>query len=308
MRLRFCAAIALWAGSLFGADPGLLSLAMPDARVMAGVNFDQTKSSPFGQFLLAQAAREETGLQVLIGTTGFDPRRDVREVLMASTGQGGQQNGVLLIRGTFDVARIVGAALSGDKPVEEYMGVQVIGFGNGGHGSLALLDSTLAIAGTDPEVRAAIDRKSTPAAIPSDLAVRVNQLSTTSDVWFVSLVPLAQLKPQMAPEGETPRQPDMVNKVQQASLSVKFGSNVALTAQTVSPTAQDATALADMVRFLSGMAKMNAARDPSAAGLISLLEAIIVKTDGAVTTLSLTVPEQQIEQMIDAGSVPGAKI
>ena len=31
------------------ADPQLLNLVMPDAKVLAGVNVDQAKTSPFGQ-------------------------------------------------------------------------------------------------------------------------------------------------------------------------------------------------------------------------------------------------------------------
>ena len=69
---------------MFAADPGLLSLAMPNARVMAGINVEQARLSPFGQYLMSEFAGREVGLETLVGATGFDPRRDLREVLLAS--------------------------------------------------------------------------------------------------------------------------------------------------------------------------------------------------------------------------------
>ena len=79
MRLRLITAAgvlataALTAMIMFAADPGLLSLAMPDARAMAGINVEQVRLSPFGQYLMAQIAEREAGLQTLIDATGFDP-------------------------------------------------------------------------------------------------------------------------------------------------------------------------------------------------------------------------------------------
>ena len=56
----FCPA-AILTGSLFGADPELVGLAMPDTQVMAGVNVEQVKLSPLGQFLLAQIPQNSEG-------------------------------------------------------------------------------------------------------------------------------------------------------------------------------------------------------------------------------------------------------
>src|SRR5208337_5635727 len=70
MRLRLFAAAALLSGSLFAADPGLVSLAMPDTQVMTGINVDQVRLSPLGQVLLAQTGELFAGgLEKLIETT-----------------------------------------------------------------------------------------------------------------------------------------------------------------------------------------------------------------------------------------------
>ena len=298
MQLRLIAAGFL-AGSLFAADPGLLNLAMPDARVMAGINVEQARTTPFGQYLLTQMQEHETDLQKLADATGFDPRRDLHEVLLAASGQPGGHSGVALVRGAFDVPRILEAARSQDKDITSYKGVQIISGSKARHGSLAFLDSTLAVAGDDADVRAAIDRKSEPASIGADLAVRVNQLSTTQDAWFVSFVPPNQfLTPHAEAGGDPPPGAfGTLSKVRQASGGVKFGATVILSAQTVSQTEKDAAALADVFKMLSNMVQMNAPQGHPAAAA-ALLQNLVVAADGQVTTLSLSIPEPQLEELI----------
>src|SRR3954454_4643447 len=86
----------LFAGLLpaTAADPQLLSLVMPDAKVVAGVNVDQAKTSPFGQYVLSQMQLQDTEFQKLVMLTGFDPTRDVHELLVATNGTGKENSGL----------------------------------------------------------------------------------------------------------------------------------------------------------------------------------------------------------------------
>ena len=78
---------AICAGLLPAADPGLLNLVMPDAKVLAGVNVDQAKTTPFGVYVLGQIqAQAAQHLQQISTLTGFDPTRDLHEILIASSG------------------------------------------------------------------------------------------------------------------------------------------------------------------------------------------------------------------------------
>src|ERR1044071_6161978 len=99
------------------ADPQLLSLVMPDATVLAGVNVDQARTSPFGQYVLSQVgAQTSAKLQELTTLTGFDPTRDVHELLAASNGDAAKHAGLVVARGSFDPARIAAlVALKGDS-------------------------------------------------------------------------------------------------------------------------------------------------------------------------------------------------
>jgi hypothetical protein len=97
--------LAGFSGVLSAADPQLLNLLMPDAKVIAGVNVEQAKGTQFGQYVLNQIQSQDAEMQKLITLTGFDPRRDVREVLVATDGTAQSKVGLGLARGTFDVGR-----------------------------------------------------------------------------------------------------------------------------------------------------------------------------------------------------------
>src|SRR5690348_7893890 len=86
----------------WGANVNLLNLIMPDAKVLAGVNVDQAKTTPFGQYVLNQVQSQTNGgLQQLVALTGFDPTRDVSELLAASSSDGTAPSGLVVASGNF---------------------------------------------------------------------------------------------------------------------------------------------------------------------------------------------------------------
>ncbi|HLY15597.1 MAG TPA: hypothetical protein VKR61_00165 [Bryobacteraceae bacterium] len=283
------------------ADPELLSLAPPDSQVMAGVNVEQVMLSPLGQHLLMQAEQQsDSGLQKLIDTTGFDPRHDLREILVV--GRPADSSGIVLARGTFNVPRIMQAALANKGTVESYKGVQIVKGSSQEKQVIAFPDSTLAIMGEAADVHAAIDRKSAPTAVSAALAVQVNLASTTGDAWFVSMVPPAQLQPKQNGNAGAQNQGlnplAMLQNVQQLNGNVKFGAYVVVTVKAISPTAQDASVLSDQLKGLLGMAAMAAGKEQATTPAVALLQKLNISSDGTTTTASLSIPEQQIEGMM----------
>lgn len=299
MRICLLAAVTVLGGVSFAADPGLLSLAMPEAQAMAGINVEQIKGSAFGQLLLARAGQQpDTGLQKLIDDTGFDPRRDIREILVAGSGGPGAKSAVILIRGTFDVPRIVEAALTNGGAVETYKGTPLVQPNSQQRQALAFPDAGIVIAGDADNVRAAIDRKSAPAEIGSALAAEVSRLSATEDIWFVSMVPPSQLRPQAAETAAQPPSPfSALNKVQQASGGIKFDSGVAVSLRAILPTPQDASGLVEMVNsFLSHIDMLGPQETYRSAA--ELLKNVNISADGPAVKLSLNLPSAQIEQLL----------
>src|ERR1700692_1669658 len=133
--LRLLIPLLLLAGLLPAADPQLVGLLMPDAKVVAGVNGEQASNSAFGQFLLARAPGNGQGFQKLAAITGFDPRTDLREVLMASRGDA-SHTGLIVARGVFNAAKIFDAARADGQVTTLYNGVEMLN-GTGGNGAVA---------------------------------------------------------------------------------------------------------------------------------------------------------------------------
>src|SRR5271163_3742679 len=94
-----------------GVTPALLNLVMPDASVVSGMNVAQSVTSPFGQYILSQMQSNDTGFLQFISSTGFDPRKDLLEIVAAtpSTGSSTDHAGLILGRGVFQPAMIIGA-------------------------------------------------------------------------------------------------------------------------------------------------------------------------------------------------------
>ena len=62
---------------------------------------------------------------------------------------------------------------------------------------------------------------------------------------------------------------------------------------------QDATALADVVRFLASMVRMNAGQHGIDDGALKVLDTLQVTTSGATTRVSLTVPEESLQKVLE---------
>jgi hypothetical protein len=266
---------------------------MPDATVLAGVNVDQAKATPFGQYVLTTLLQtQDQQLQQLATLTGFDPRRDVNELLLASTSAPGSKTGLVLARGAFDPAKIAAAAQAAGAGAETYGGVSIIEDPQHQNG-FAFLESTLVVAGDLANVKGAIDRRAGGTTIPVALAARVNQLSSTQDAWVICTVPPSTLRPlSAAPPAGAANVQNALQKIESASGGVKFGSMVVVTGQAKAATAQDASSLGDVLRFFVNMA---ASQHPDAA---ALAPSLVVSTQGSTVKITLSLPEDQIQQLV----------
>src|SRR5579862_8220713 len=103
-------------------DPGLLGLVMPEARVLSGIQVAQGEASPFGQYVISQI-QTAPGIDRLAFATGFDPRRDLQEILAA--GVGGRRT-LVLARGSFQPDTIMRAATAAGGTPADYRGIGIV--------------------------------------------------------------------------------------------------------------------------------------------------------------------------------------
>ena len=274
------------------ADSQLLSYVMPDAKVVAGVNVDQAKASPFGLYVLTQMQSNNTGLQQLIALTGFDPTRDVHELLAATDATAGSPTptGLALARGNFDTATITALATSKGAATEVHSGVTIIEDPKKMAG-IAFINSTLVMAGDIASVKAAIDRPSSGLALPTAVVTLVNQWSASEDAWVVTTVPPFSLAPSGALGGNAV---GVLQQIQQAAGGVKFGNSVVGTAAIQADNAADATQLGNTIQFLVNLAQMQSQNNPQ---MPNLAQAVAIGAQGATVTVTVTLPQAQFEQL-----------
>jgi hypothetical protein len=290
-------ALAIFAVPVLAVDPAMLNLVSPDAKVIAGADVDRVKNTLFGQFLLSQMPTGDPGFQKFLDATGFDPRTDLREILVASPSAEKSPHGLVAVRGTFDEAKIASLAVLGaGGTVSSYQGVKVITGNANGSGMVALLGNGILLAGSADTVKGAIDRQRAGAKLAPDLAARVLSAGSSYDAWFVtagSPAALARTVPDRQVGGAM--QGNVVQAIEHLTGGLRFGTNVELAAEAVTRSDRDATALADVVRFLASMAASN--HDPKS-GFAQMLESLQLSAEGRTVRLTVSASEQEVEKLI----------
>jgi len=278
-------------------DSQMLNLVMPDAKVIAGVNVDSAKASTFGIYLIAQIQANAAAFQQLVTLTGFDPTRDLHQ-LLAATNSTGSHTGLALARGNFDVAKITALATLAGALTEAYSGVTIIEDPQQAGGA-AFLDATLVMAGDVPSVKAAIDRQNSGQSLPASVVALVNQWSSTEDSWVVTTVPPYTLTPPSgvpAVPGLGANAQGIFQKILGAGAGVKYGSTVVTTVQAMADNAQDAATLAQTLQLLVNIGQMQSGTNPDP-NLTALLQGLSISAKGAALNIALSLPEAQIQQL-----------
>lgn len=304
-------------GTAFAADPQLMNLVMPDAKILAGVNATSAVASPLGQFILTKIGQLPQGF---ITATGFNPLQDVSEILAATAADPSNPGGLVLASGTFPVDKIAATLSAGSSnwQVTTYGGATLMSNTNPKEkvaSAVAFIGTSIAVAGDLASVKAAIDRSSATNSIDPALAVTVNQLSASEDEWLASSVSIGSLIPASASadaaKGTAAILLPILQNIQSLSGGVKFGDNVVVTGQAVANSPQNAAALNAVIKLgitLGSSLAGNAAKDPQLTAALQLLQAVQVTTNGSDVDLSLSIPEAQIEALVNSLPAPAKAV
>lgn len=165
------------------AETAPAALLLPGTKVVMGIAVNAIAQSPLTKSALAQATamRPEVGAEwmKLGSAAGFDPFRDLDEVLIGSTATGQNAPTIVVLRGRFKPKEI--DRLSPANVRTSYKGVQLLGGGKGSTSVLALLDASTALAGDARSVRAVIDRGG--AVGDAALTARIEAMRSAYDIW-----------------------------------------------------------------------------------------------------------------------------
>jgi hypothetical protein len=253
----------------------------------------------------------------MITETGFDPRRDLQDVLFASNGpaadgsSGTTPSFAILARGAFDQNKIKASAVSkGSAKIVTYGGVDMIVHAPSGASerhAIAFLESGVAVMADLNTLKQMIDSRAAPSILDPDLKSKIQNVGSVNDAWYVSLVGGAAFLGQHA-EGteQDTTHAKALQGVVQSSGGVKFGATIEVTLDATTRSDRDAQALSDVIRFGAGMVQMQRQNDSKAGILANALDNMTLQNTGTAVHLAVSMPEKSLEQLADAAGPHGA--
>jgi hypothetical protein len=276
---------------LRGAEPSLLDYAMPDAQALLGIRIERLRQSKVAESLWKQGPGSEAEMSELTRLTGFDPWRDLEEVLIATAG-GSKPTALLIARGSFAATDLAAAVRERAKRRENFQGVEIFLSGEPEEPmALAFLSDTVLVAGNPVNVRGAIGRRGRAGLPAGELRRRAEELSGRFDIWGYSIAPVRALAAR-APKEKTAGilEGDVVKAIEEAGGGVRLDGGVEMEVKTVSRTEQDASNLANAVRFFTGLLQ---ARDPASASYLRDL-----RVEGRTMLMSVRIPEAELTRLM----------
>jgi hypothetical protein len=248
------------------ADPRLTAFIPADAVALAGVRVEELKSTPLYKEVLPLLGSVER--------EGFDPRRDIQELLIASSGN----NTVAIARGRFDRRELAS--------MEQFQHQGVTLYGND-RGAVALIDDSTAIAGTTPAVRSAIDQHKTGRRAAASLLAKARALPTPNQVWMVSEGAATFLRAPRMQSGEAIQK--MLNSLSDLTFFADFREGVYASASARSATDADAKFIGDTARGLIGLGRLSVPRgEPE---LAKAFDGVTVQQSGRSVSIHAKLPE-----------------
>jgi hypothetical protein len=303
---RLAVLLALPLGA-FAADPTLLQMVMPDAQVVAGLQVDSAKSSLFGQYVLSHLSVNDTQLEQFTSETGFDPRHDVNEIVIGSNWKSNTPDNrwIVAAHGAFNIPKITSTAQAHGGVIAPYQGIDVVTHLSSSDAQvdtvLAFLNSSTVLVGDLTSVKAAIDRKKSNTPTDASIVTKAQSTSSGKDFWFVTLVPLSNFSASIPdPNVSGAMKGNLMAAINQTSGGIRFGDTVTISAEAVTRSEKDAQALVDVVKFFAGLVQLNRQKDPTAGQVATLLDTLQTSTAGNITTISIAIPEAQLEQLLNS--------
>jgi hypothetical protein len=205
---------------------------------------------------------------------GFDPLKDLDEVLIASTGQGENPPVLIVLHGRFDVDRLASGRA-------DYHGTPMIEDAKKA-GAIAFLDASTAIAGDAPLVRAAIDRRGSGAGVDASLAARIEPLRSRYGIWGIG-DRLNELPSKTKEHGA-------MDSLDQFEVGVDLAQGLELTAKLHVRSPEDAEKLASALALAGTMLKGGQASSTNTK--------VDMHTENGWLTLSLKVPPDELNKAI----------
>lgn len=281
--------LVLLVASLAAAEPRvdkvLVQMTPPGSTGLLGVRIDEVSRTDFYRKLVA--GQTFAALDQFAEDSGFDPRRDVREILFATTRGGG----VLMARGTFHAGA---TPPSGARRVR-HGDYDIWRRGDNG---FCILDATLAVAGNIPAVEAALDEwKSGSHTAAQALLARVSMVSPQSQVWGISTGSGNFLGDNLPRSNSGLDFSHIFQGLEDTWFEVDLTTGLKADAHGSTRSDQDAANLRDAVRGMVGLGRLQVPENQSE--LLRAWDGITAEQQGRSITVRVDIGKDLADKLID---------
>jgi hypothetical protein len=297
--LLFCAVLAsvgMGRARAERVDNVLAQMVPPDSVMLTGMRMEQLASTPLFQKLVAQQKIPQ--MDQFAKESGFDPRRDVRDLLLASNGR----QTVLLARGTFHLK-------VPDKAKKiNYHGFVILSNGSEQktESGFCVLDSTLAAAGPLLALEAALDQyKSGNRNNAAALLTRARSIAETYQFWVVTAGNGNLISENMPGGSNGPDFGRIFRSLQNVLVEADLRNGLKGFAEGYCPSAQDAKSLSDAVRGMVGMARMNTPENQP--DLLRVWDGFKVEQSDRKVTLTVDVAQDLMDELLKLAQSNGGR-
>jgi hypothetical protein len=273
-------------------DNVLIRMVPPGSTSLVGAHMEAIRQTDLYRRMLAE--RKLPDVDRFAAETGFDPRRDVRELLYVTAP--GQTN-VMLARGTFR------PNLSSMKDLKVVRHGEYNVFVNAGgndaeaKAGFCILDATLAAAGELPAIEAALDEwKSGSHTAAQPLLARVHPASPGAQLWGVSTGVAGFLADYM------PRADNGVNfsrifrGLEDTWFEADFAAGLRASVHGRTQTDQDAVNLRDAAKGLIGLGRLSVPENQP--DMLRLWDGIAVFQEGRNLLVNANIPENLMDKLV----------
>ncbi len=288
--------LVLFTSLALAADASLADLIMPDARVVLGIDIARLRTSPLLPSFSSGVQSANPEMQKLMQAAGFDPLRDLEEILFASPGTGKNPPALLVARGNFDAARLRTFAEAAGSKIIDWKGVPILTDPDKESGAFALLDNII-LAGNLDQIKAAIGRRGQGMVLNTEMAMRIADLSRRYEAWLVSIAPLATMADNLPSDAKIDgvNNLELLRSIDQFSLGISMSTDFTLAAEVVANNGKAAGALADTVQMLIGMAQEGVKDQPAA---MAALHNLKFGVEENTVHLGFTVPMADVQKAV----------
>lgn len=272
-------------------DPQLITMIPPDTVMLAGVRMDDVRPTPLYRKLVEQ--RRLPQVDAFAKETGFDPRKDVRELLVASDGK----DTVLMARGNFNVRGFEGVKKSSYRGYTLFTRTE-----QGVEGGVALLDSATAVAGPLRVVKKAIDQFKSGNRDPAPaLVARAQAIPSSNQFWSVSSGLGNMIEGSVPLTGNAANIGKIFRPLENTTIVADLRKGLNGFATGLCKTEQDAKNLGDAARGLVGLARLSVPDNQPE--LLRLWDGVKVDQQQRTIRIDVAIPQELIDkvvQMFDA--------